>query len=250
MIKIAICDDEQKDRKLLYNFIQDFFIHKMPSEVLLKQFVSGEQLFGSGFRPDIVFLDIMLKEKDGIQVGSEIKQYDPDVIIIYITNLREKISIAINHIHAFGYLEKPISRENLFPVLTDAVNRLRNSVRAGKVTFLSESKSIIELAASDIYYFEYLQRRVKIVTKKRNYVCKEKISDIANKMKPYGFAMCHQSFVVNLYEVEKMVPQNLIMKNGDYVYLAQKRQSAIRKMIIRIAEESSRTAEANQYNRQ
>lgn len=77
------------------------------------------------------------------------------------------------------------------------------------------------------------------MTKNDNYVCKEKISDIANKMEPYGFAMCHQSFVVNLYEVEKIVPQKLIMKNGSSVDLAQKRQSMIRKMIKQMVREST-----------
>ena len=57
-------------------------------------------------------------------------------------------------------------------------------------------------------------------------------------MKPYGFAMSHQSFVVNLYYVDKISNQMLIMKNGDKVYLAQKRASALRKQLMQIAKES------------
>lgn len=238
MIRIAICDDEQKDREKLYGFISDYTGIAINC-IRLKEFESGEQLLDSGFSPDILFLDIVMKKKDGIQVGEEIRRQNPDVLIIYITNLKEKISIAINKIHSFGYLEKPIARENVYALLSDAVNCLKQNARAGKVTFLSENKSIIELSPSDIFYFEYFQRKIKIITKNQNYICKEKISEIANKMKPYGFEMCHQSFVVNLYEVEKIVPPNLIMKNGALVYLAQKRQSAIRKMIMQIAREST-----------
>lgn len=238
MIKIAICDDEQKDREKLQGFIQEF-MNSSSKEFFLEEFASGEQLLKSAFEPDILFLDIMMKEKDGIQVGNEIKQYDPNVFIIYITYLKEKISVAINQIHAFGYLEKPIIQENVFALLFDAINYLKQDAKVGKVTFLSEDRSIIELLASDIYYFEYLQRKIRIVTKNKNYICKEKISEIANKMEPYGFAMCHQSFVVNLYEVEKIVAQKLIMKNGSSVDLAQKRQSTIRKKIMQMAREST-----------
>lgn len=238
MIKIAICDDEQKDRRKLYGFISDF-TGIASKDVYIKEFESGEQLLDSGFDPDILFLDIVMKEKDGIQAGNEIRCNNPNVLIIYITNLKEKISIAINKIHAFGYLEKPISDENVYTLLLDAMNCLRQNARADEVTFLSENNSIIKLPVADIYYFEYLQRKIKIVTKTKNYMCKDKINEIANKMKPYGFAMSHQSFVVNLYEVEKIVPPNLIMKNGTSVYLAQKRQSAIRKMIMQIAREST-----------
>lgn len=238
MIKIAICDDEQKDREILQGFIQEF-IHDRLKEFSLEEFESGEQLLENRFVPDILFLDIVMNGKDGIQVGNEIKQNSLDVKIIYITNLKEKISVAINHIHAFGYLEKPIVRKNVFVLLADAINSIKQDIRASKVIFLSKDKSIIELLACDIYYFEYFQRKIKIVTKDEKYICKEKIGEIENKMKPYGFAMCHQSFVVNLYEIEKMTSQKLVMKNGDFVYIAQKRQSKIRKMIMQIAEEST-----------
>ena len=238
MVKIAICDDEQKDREELRSFICEF-MGNSPMGFSLEEFASGEQLLEKRSYPVILFLDIMMGGKDGIQIGNEIKQYNPDMIIIYITNLKEKISVAINRVHAFGYLEKPISKENVFALLSDAMDCLKQDVRASRVTFLSDSKSIIEMPASDIYFFEYSQRKINIVTKSGSYVCKEKISEIAGKMKPYGFAMCHQSFVVNLYEVEKIVPQKLIMKNGDSVCLAQKRQSTIRRMIMQMARESA-----------
>jgi len=99
-----------------------------------------------------------------------------------------------------------------------------------KVTFMLENHTLIRLRCRDILYFEYINRKIRIVTRDKEYTCiNEKISDIARIMGPYGFAMCHQSFVVNLYEIENVLTQELIMKNGDTVYLAQKRASAIRK---------------------
>lgn len=151
MIKIAICDDEREDRKKLHSIIREF-MDSNSKKFILKEFVSGEQFLENKFEPDILFLDIMMKEKDGIQVGNELKRYNPNMIIIYITNLKEKISIAINQIHAFGYLEKPISRENVFALLFDALNCFKQDIRASKVTFLSENKAIVELSASDIYF--------------------------------------------------------------------------------------------------
>ena len=238
MMKIAICDDEQKDRKRLYDIITQTIGINL-GETDIESFVSGEELLASGFNPDILFLDIIMNEMDGIQTGDKIKENNPNAIIIYITNLKEKISIAVNRIHAFGFLEKPILRENVFTLLTDAVNYFKKNVKKDTVTFLSGNNSIVELEPSDIYYFEYSQRRVKIMTSRENYLCKDKISEIARKMEPYGFAMCHQSFVVNLYEVERIVPPDLIMKNNDRVHLAQKRQAAIRKMIRQIAQKST-----------
>ena len=99
-----------------------------------------------------------------------------------------------------------------------------------EVTFLSENHTLIRLRIRDIYYFEYYNRKVKIVTTESIYICiGEKIGDIAVKMKGFGFAMSHQSYVVNLYQIAKITQQLLIMKNGDTVYLAQKRAATIRK---------------------
>lgn len=56
-------------------------------------------------------------------------------------------------------------------------------------------------------------------------------------MREYEFMMSHQSFVVNLYCIEKFADQALIMKNGDTVYLAQKRTAAIRKRLMQLANE-------------
>ena len=57
-------------------------------------------------------------------------------------------------------------------------------------------------------------------------------------MDKYGFAMSHQSFVVNLYYVDKITLQTLLMRNGDEVSLAQKRASSFRKRLMKIAKES------------
>lgn len=98
------------------------------------------------------------------------------------------------------------------------------------VTFLTKDYALIQLYCRDILYFEYFDRKVRIVTQEKEYLCiNEKIGDIADRMKPYGFSMCHQSFVVNLYAISGIGSQELYMKNGDTVYLAQKRAATIRK---------------------
>ena len=50
--------------------------------------------------------------------------------------------------------------------------------------------------------------------------------------------MSHQSFVINLYHVDQFVKQGLLMKNGDVVYLAQKRASMLRKELKQLVKET------------
>ncbi|MGN0278807.1 MAG: LytR/AlgR family response regulator transcription factor [Lachnospiraceae bacterium] len=241
MINIAICDDDKQDTEQLSELIE-WYLLQSSDKFHLEKFQSGEQFLDSGFVPDILFLDIIMDQKDGIQVGLEFQNSHEDATIIYTTNLKEKILVALNRLHAFGYLVKPINRDDFFKMLSDAIKKVRNRQKPANdndiVTFLSQNNTMIKLPAADIYYFEYRDRKVKIVTEDNTYLCRDKIGSIAEKMEKYGFAMSHQAFVVNLCYIDRITAQTLVMKNGDEVYLAQKRASAIRKKLIEAARES------------
>lgn len=198
MINIAICNGEEKDRDETYQLVQKYISRHNPKEYCIRVFISREQLLASDFLPDVLLGDIVKNVKGGIHVDAALKQPNMNAIII----------------------------------LYDSLTRLWEIPGLAEVTFLSEYNTIIKLAVDEIYYFEYCNRKIKIVTTGKIYVCvKEKIGDIARKMEKYGFAMSHQSFVVNMYYIERITPQALIMKNGDRVYLAQKRASTIRKLL-------------------
>ena len=130
--------------------------------------------------------------------------------------------------------ETESDRNNIFQALSKVVKgeEVYFEIESGCSTEMFESKEHMPicLRSGEILYFEYINRKIRIVTKEKEYICiNEKISNIAKRMKPYGFAMCHQSFVVNLHEIDKIGAHELVMRNGDHVYLAQKRAAGIRK---------------------
>lgn len=238
MIRIAICDDEKRDRENLLGLVRE--CESTEEETFcINTYESGEQFLEADFRPDILFLDIIMDEKDGIQIGAEVRKRNTNIVIIYVTNISERMAVAINQIHSYGYLVKPIAKEELQQVLTEAIKMVQCNSKTDYETFLSEDNTIIKLPVEDIYYFEYVNRKIKIVTREKTYISvKEKIGNIANRMETYGFAMSHQSFVVNLYYVDKISSQFLIMRNGATVYLAQKRAAFIRKQLMKMAKKS------------
>lgn len=238
MIRIAICDDEKKDREKLQGLVRE--CESVGEETFyINAYESGEQFLEDNFKPDILFLDIIMDEKDGIQIGTEVRKRNKNIIIIYVTNIGERMAAAINQIHSYGYLMKPIVKEELFQVLAEAIKEVQCDSLIVYEKFVSENNTVIKLPVEDIFYFEYVNRKIKIVTREKTYICiKEKISEIANRMERYGFAMSHQSFVVNLYHVDKISAQSLFMRNGATVYLAQKRAAAFRKQLMKIAKES------------
>ena len=239
MLKIAVCEDEAVERILIKEHIEEYTA-EYNIQYVIRLFDSAEQFLESGHIPDILFLDILMNEKDGLQLGRELRNSKNNIIIIYTTSLEEKMAAAFNKIHSFGFLVKPIGKVAIYKMLDDAIAEIEKRVVIPRVTFVSENNTLIDLSIRDIYYFEYSSRKIRIATKDGDYTCiNEKITGIADKMEPYGFVMSHQSFVVNLYYVNNMRPQSLIMKNGDSVYLAQKRAAAVRKKLMQFVKETT-----------
>ena len=88
------------------------------------------------------------------------------------------------------------------------------------------------LPVEEIYYFEYLSRKVQIVAADGRYTMQEKIGSVAERMKPFGFSMPHQSFVVNMLHVKNVLTGRILLDNGMEIPLAQKKQKVWKQELL------------------
>ena len=76
--KIAICDDEPLHIEKIRNILLDEETETYTSPtVLLNTIFSGK-------RYDVLFLDIMMPEIDGISLARELRELDGDMLIVFI----------------------------------------------------------------------------------------------------------------------------------------------------------------------
>lgn len=80
MIKIALCDDNEVERRLLRKIVTAV-LQELHQEVLIVEFSSGEKLQRNFSRGDydLIFLDVFMKEMDGIATGRAIRKKDVKV---------------------------------------------------------------------------------------------------------------------------------------------------------------------------
>lgn len=149
-IKAILVDDEERAISFFTELLSEF------PEIEL---VATAQSVDEGLikildnRPDIVFLDVQMPEKDGFELLHELEKYEPDPTIIFVTAYDEFAISAIKHA-AFDYLLKPVDLAELKKAIArfrnnkwnenkkEAYKNLANSISIKKLRFNSRTGSV------------------------------------------------------------------------------------------------------------
>lgn len=239
IIRIGICDDDSEDSKKIEKMIQRY-MHNISTSYVVKNFVSGEELLKNLEGFDLIFLDISMGGINGIQTGNEIKKTSRQSRIIYTTSYHDYIEQAVNQVHAFSYMVKPVSEEVFKAQMDDAMVYIQEEkqkfetiffdiievTKDGKIEHVSK-----EFVVNDIYYFEYINRKVMMKLKREEYFFNTSMKDLVEKMGRYHFEQCHQNFMVSLKHIKRIKGYDIVFDNEDRVPVSQKKSAIIRKSL-------------------
>ena len=73
-MRIAICDDEVSMVQILEEKIK-----KLLPDAVIEKYLSGDELIASGCKPDMLFLDIQMPGKNGMETARILRQKDDEV---------------------------------------------------------------------------------------------------------------------------------------------------------------------------
>ena len=161
MLDIAICDDDVHFLRylsnLLYGLGEDYGI---PLEV--ESFRDGRLLFErvkQGRRYDLIYLDIQMKEMDGIKAAKEIRELDWAVQLVYITSYEKYMKQVFNEA-PIGFLVKPLKESEMKRTFLHVVKVIGNQDIFYRFNYNRED---YKLPIRDILYFEKQLRKIHIV---------------------------------------------------------------------------------------
>jgi two-component system, LytTR family, response regulator LytT len=199
MLIVAVCDDSQGDRLQIRDYIKDYCIQEdldmniiifENGEALEKHYINNEPAF------DIIFLDIYMSGKNGIEVAKQIRKYDSTCKIIFTTSSSE-YALESFEVFPFNYLVKPISSNEFNAVFEKAIE-IHNNERQYSL-IIKIGAAIHTVYYKDILFIESDAKLLNIHTvSNKNFKFLSKLDDIQNNINDRRFLRCHKSFLLNM----------------------------------------------------
>jgi len=218
-MRIAICDDEKNIREL----IGDKVVKQFP-EAEIVFFSSGEELLLADKNIDILFLDIQMSGKNGMDTARELRKKDKDVILIFVTAVEEYVFQAFD-VGAFHYILKPIDDAKFIGVLHKAVDELgsksRNVNEEEERYLLINSGGVhTKVIFDDIVYAEVFNRKIVIHKLDDTIEYYGKMSDLES-LAGDSFFRPHRAYLINFKYVEKYDASTVYLENGSVLMAKQ-----------------------------
>ena len=203
-------------------------------------------------QPDVLFLDIQLKDDSGFNLLKLLPEKSFDVIFVtaYDTYGIQAIKFA-----ALDYLLKPVDIDELIAAVTKAeaknrdkqhnlqldflINHIKKDEKQPLKIALPQQKEIRYAALNDIvrceadntYTFFYLNNGDRILISKS-------LKEYAGLLEPNGFLRAHQSHLVNISYVKSWLKEDggmLLLNNGDKIPVSRPNREKLQKALIGIS---------------
>jgi two-component system LytT family response regulator len=206
-IKCIIIEDEILAAEKLSGYIGKIAILELVS--IFKDGISAINFLKSN-RADLVFLDIEMKEFNGIQFLKTL-QVKPAVII---TSAYDKYAMAGYQFSVVDYLLKPYTLERFLQSVDKAINQKELKEKAknyeliasqsNEYIFIKSENRIEKLVLDEILYIEGMKDYLRIHTTSKKIMTLQSFNGILQHLPEKNFKRVHNSFVVSVNKIDNI----------------------------------------------
>lgn len=253
-VNIVICDDDEALREILRSKIGKICEEAGTAcqisccgsgEEVLERLEKGQEPSAA---PDILFLDIQMPGRNGMEIAEQLRRRHCGTILIFVTALSEYVYEAFD-VGALHYLVKPFGDDKLREVLGRALRQyagqqelaaMRQAEQGGQADRMRQPEQCnqadqpqailvkrggisTKVLLADIIYAEVFNRKVMLHTLNGDIEYYGKLTDLSEQVGA-DFYRTHRAYLVNLKYVEKYNATTIWLERG--TALVSKKQFA------------------------
>lgn len=221
-MRVAICDDVPEEQERFAEALKE-----SAPEQSAERFLDGASLLEAAKCPppfDLVFMDVYLREENGVETAKALKAISPGTDVAFLTTSREHAVEAFS-LRALHYLVKPVTaadvaetfarltehRTKLRRKITFTVGSIRHTVFLDQICFLENEKHTVNVSLSD-------GRRLKVWTG---------FGDLEGKLDG-SFLKINRGLIVNMDYIAQMGLSDCVLLDGSRLPVAVRQRTAIR----------------------
>lgn len=233
MLTIAVCDDDSEIAEGIIKLLLPLE-SKLRSMYKIDEYNDGLELsyeLRHGKKYDLIFLDIMMPGKNGVEVGKLIREELKDDItqIVYVSS-ENRYAMELFQMRPMNFLIKPITEDKVEHIMRLAESIIDSTRRM--FTFEKQGASM-RYPASRIMFFESIARQVIIHTVDGDEKCYSKLDKIYEELKSYNFIFIHKSYIANYSYIKIVRSDSVELVDGTVLPVSRNRRSEIKKLCSR-----------------
>ncbi len=220
-MRIAICDDNRVFAKALRKRLGDYCC-RFDMDCDCEVYTSPMELLAADLSTlQILFLDVDMPQMTGIDVGHQLRETLPDLVIIYVTAWIKYAPYGYQ-VDAFRYLLKQNLDQEFEPCMDAVVDRLH---LATDTVTLTGRDGTFTIAIPHILYFEGASgRKVYLHTagnQKSTIECNGRLSDLESGLLGKGFLRIQRSFLVNMQHIRQVSNYEVLLDDEETLNISK-----------------------------
>lgn len=234
-MKIAVCDDNMADLLTVVSLLNDYILlHEKKHIIEYTTFYSAADLIAAlekGQQYDLVLLDILMPFMTGMEASKEIRQFNQDIRIIFMTSSPE-FAVESYSVNAYYYVLKPILKETLYILLDKVISELElqkdTSILAKGKNGLSRiyinRLEFAEVIGRTIFYHMSDGRIIEAIGS---------MSDLEKALLPnHSFIKPHRSYIINLEYIDTLSQREIKMHSHALIPMARANSRVLKSAYI------------------
>ncbi len=237
MLRLAVCDDEEKAVEQIQNLIRDFLRSRPDILVTAEPFTSSQALCGAveaGRLFDIFLLDVEMPAPDGLETAAVIQSRIPSAVILFLTSHTEFPVVQESFkVRPLRYISK-LNMETTLPEALEAAFALCREKEPEYLT-LTWYHNALRVPLDDIRLIRRVGRVSELATQKHGTLYdRRSLKELLSVLGDNRFCLTGKSTVVNLEQVLSVSEDGLSLKSGETVAVSRKMLPGVKKRILNL----------------